>query len=784
MKNNEIIDNYKKSLEQKYNAVCFDIDGTLTKNNSKEIDERSIEIIADLLERRIPILLITGRGEKGLGDFVEDVHQKLINKYNVKFENLKKMYALTNDGARLFYTDDNKEHSIFNHNTYITTNEELQDLKIFNEKVLNILNQQSFKKNCKITYSVDSDNMNILNTRMVFNKQNIRLINSIIDIINETLKEYRLNNLVITRGIYKDKYIIQIGTTKKEVAIERAERLIGVPRNSMIRIGDCGDIRGNDYSMLNCEQGYSVDKTSGEINSCFPIFDSKGNILKGVEATLLLIKSAKLLPTVCLERADKNDYLNRYAVIESMMVKGKNEHLKVYNEIINNNFDLVNGVSDLFDESSGSIKIPMYEWILIDDKNPLKEVWGSFNEDKLLYSLRDDNNYLLRGSKTYYYFLANRESIGSNDYTSCDNVFEWYNNNIIFFENIYNALNQNYGFISISSKKMILGVLDNIRNILLTIINHNINADYSERNILININSKEDGYIYRLYKILYCNDSLMGKMIFSKDKINLKDIINLVDSIIDVLKLDFNKFKQNLQDKNYSKEYRAYREIDNFAENFITIKFNDEKKDIKGDFGVCGMCYGGLELPIIYKVINDKIDDVLLLKFNKKVSGYVNKQLMELRKFNINKYGGLFQVGDIKNNNIAILDDNMLTGKTIQLAINTLYDEKLNVSNIGIVRYPSVNRIDQMFMNNHAAVDYKLFFDYITGLCFPSPYSWRDQNNLDPYKDSLGVFDLNRKKIIECLVKNHDYKENSEVHEYKRRITNEEESSKHRRFGN
>ena len=32
--------------------------------------------------------------------------------------------------------------------------------------------------------------------------------------------------------------------------------------------------------------------------------------------------------------------------------------------------------------------------------------------------------------------------------------------------------------------------------------------------------------------------------------------------------------------------------------------------------------------------------------------------------------------------------------------------------------------------------------------------------------DSLGVFDLNRKKIIECLIKNHDYKAKSEVAEY------------------
>lgn len=61
-----IIKNYLNSLEQKYNAVCFDIDGTLTELNSSKIDERAIKMIADLLKRKIPIVFITGRGSTGL----------------------------------------------------------------------------------------------------------------------------------------------------------------------------------------------------------------------------------------------------------------------------------------------------------------------------------------------------------------------------------------------------------------------------------------------------------------------------------------------------------------------------------------------------------------------------------------------------------------------------------------------------------------------------------------------------------------------------------------------
>lgn len=37
---NELYNNFEKSLDQKYNAICFDIDGTLTIKNSNSIDKK------------------------------------------------------------------------------------------------------------------------------------------------------------------------------------------------------------------------------------------------------------------------------------------------------------------------------------------------------------------------------------------------------------------------------------------------------------------------------------------------------------------------------------------------------------------------------------------------------------------------------------------------------------------------------------------------------------------------------------------------------------------------
>ncbi len=270
----------------------------------------------------------------------------------------------------------------------------------------------------------------------------------------------------------------------------------------------------------------------------------------------------------------------------------------------------------------------------------------------------------------------------------------------------------------------------------------------------------------------------MSDICFKNNNLIDKDnICNLIATLKKIL-LD-NLIMENLSEnkEDYSKNYRAYREIDNFGENYIAVSIYRENCNGKNDgINACGLSYGGIELPIIAKIVDkNKIESLLLLKFNKNVSGYSNKQLIDLRNFNINEFGGLVNSILYQNSNLDLFDDNVLTGKTLQLAINALNDCDMNVKNICIVRYPGINRIDQMFLDNIAAVDYHLFFNYIYGLCFSSPYSWKDDewktiNGKIDYKDSTGVFDLNRKKIIECLIKNHDYTENSEVGEYRRRL--------------
>lgn len=604
----------------------------------------------------------------------------------------------------------------------------------------------------RITYSKDLKTNQILNVRMVFNTHDDGIINSMFDNIDKYIINNGLNGIHLTRGMYMDNPVIQIGTATKDKAIKRTEKIIGIPQNSMIRIGDCGDSRGNDYSMLNCNQGYSVDKTSGSNDSCFPIFDDYGNVLKGVEATLKLVKSAKILPTVSLEKADKDTYKYNLAKVESNIVSVRQSLLKKYNNLISSNFNNCNGIDDLFDKESGSIIIPMYEMELLQN-SPLKDFWISSENGSLIYSLRDNNNYLLRGSKTYYYFISNRISINRKDITSKEDVISWYKNNEKFLNDSINVILSTENLNNQINKKLLLGVLDNCRNILLVLINHYLVSNYFDKNILFDISLEGENRNNKLYNTIMEIERLMSGICFESQYIVDKE--KTIEIINNTRKVLLNNMTQELEkddEKDYSKNYRAYREIDNFAENYIAVSLYKEKCDNNRFANACGLSYGGIELPILAKIVDqNRIEKLLILKFNKEVSGYKNKQLLDLRKFNIKNFNGLINSEFFENSNVDLFDDNILTGKTLQIAINALYDCNINVNNICIVRYPSINRIDQMFLDNPSAVDYNLFFNYIYGLCFSSPYSWKDNNwknekGETDYTDSLGVFDLNRKK--------------------------------------
>ncbi len=189
------------------------------------------------------------------------------------------------------------------------------------------------------------------------------------------------------------------------------------------------------------------------------------------------------MPTICLEHATQNDYARAYAKVEKKMTQGKNNKLLYFNNLINNKFQSVDGINSLFDSSSGSVKIPMYEWITIPDDNPLKQLWLVGNNSSLYYSMYDNENILLRGPNIYYYFLSqrNHDENTREDTATKDMIYEWLNNNKVFFSKALTAVHNTSDINNLNNSKMILGLIDNIRNYMLILLNQQIVSNNVEK---------------------------------------------------------------------------------------------------------------------------------------------------------------------------------------------------------------------------------------------------------------------------------------------------------------
>ena len=71
----------------------------------------------------------------------------------------------------------------------------------------------------------------------------------------------------------------------------------------------------------------------------------------------------------------------------------------------------------------------------------------------------------------YYYFLSQRihDENTREDITTKEMIYEWLNNNMEFFSKSLIAINNTLDINDLNNVKMILGLIDNVRNYLLII---------------------------------------------------------------------------------------------------------------------------------------------------------------------------------------------------------------------------------------------------------------------------------------------------------------------------
>lgn len=790
---------YKSAMTSLYHAVCLDIDDTLTYKNMEE-KKQVVKVLAQLTKRNIIICFITGRGKSNAFEFLNDLKMSILTYDDSIHESqFCRWYCITNNGCMLFCFDSLTQKGFMGKSVSFVDSDvrrKYMELKsiIQQEVAVHLSKKFSISEEKILKDSNDSIGENSL--RFPFSPEYAELIDcGLMEELRRIVAKHTDYPFGVNRGIYhkNNKIVIEISMTTKGWAINKFEEYLGIPKNKMVRIGDQGDSLGNDFEMLDSQCGFSVGKYSSSEKACWPVvryWQFNTDILEGAEGTIELLNTLKIFPTICLEKPSKDIYLPRLALSEKQSIAANRETYEYYQNLLRyalmGQNERVSNVWDFIDEQTGAFCVHDAEYALLKAINPehiLFKIYDSHKvsnkskQPRLKFALRTDSGLLLRGPLNYYYGLSFRQEGGKNISLVFLNRFNQYR--VHFFKCSVNAI-RNCGHIDMKdsiAKRALLGIMDSIRDYLLILINIRL-QEYAGSKDKLYIFTEKDKELNELYILAKQNLTYMYNCLFNNVDANfVRNFRNFITQKILVIAKQAEQYFLTLKNFDYRKGCRVWREIDSFYENIIAVdtsvnkmlyECGFEKKEVL----LYGIRYGSLELPIItamlfdvkYKYFNVKYSvGALCLKSN--YSSNHKGELDTKRTFSsINRRG-------INSNDYfhILMDDNLVTGRTIQIAINMLVNRDIYPEKMIVVRYPALNRTKHMFLPNHGAPDPDLFWEYVYGLTSPTPYSrlnhpysYKKIPN-DMYLDELGEFNKTRTYVLNLLYKNGLYSLMGEV---------------------
>ncbi|EEM44298.1 hypothetical protein [Bacillus thuringiensis] len=214
----------------------------------------------------------------------------------------------------------------------------------------------------------------------------------------------------------------------------------------------------------------------------------------------------------------------------------------------------------------------------------------------------------------------------------------------------------------------------------------------------------------------------------------------------------------------FRKVIRVHRETDNFWENYIGIKYSVDflNKEIRFDrkkINLIGVLYGGLELTVLAKILLTQSNVMATVNFINYRKDYLDRvtdtnEMMQL-KVNIDNFRNAFNI---------IVEDNILTGKTIKNITDLFIQNSININKYIILRHPNLNRLPQMAFYD-SFMDLDLVERDFVGLIMSSPYTKIKEgtNIYNEFLDELGIFTLSGYKFCKYLYKNGVFEENTEI---------------------
>lgn len=500
---NRIAQTINETFGTVYNVVCIDIDKTLTDNvQGKEfIPESIIKSFKRIISLNCYVCFITGRGKENSKSIINELIQRCVNSKSYNMSLISRWYCITNNGVDILFTKPD-DKALMEHSISLLQKEVINKFrnrkKFLRDEVATIISKHiGLKKEEIVLSSENSSGDTSLRFRMPDNVDNIILTKILIEIKNKVSEL----SFYVSQGIYQNLKVIEIAPFSKGEAIKQLVHILGVSDDKILRIGDQGGLWGNDYSMLNCNSGFSVDSISNDLYNCFPILNWNHNyeLLKGPQATALLLDSLSIYPTVTLKNPNRKKYVENISILEKKAycesLSVKRNYVQRLSKFIkyNNNVD----IDQIIDPISGAVSF--FDWECNDafSQNPnhilFKLFLPHYDPCSITFSwqnaMHTHNGLILRGP-IYYFGLCNRE----NGKVSKTVAQIWKDSMVHFITSANKILTDEKNSVNLKeyySRKTILGLADNIRNILLIVLNTVIQyiVDKKQANIIITLNS-------------------------------------------------------------------------------------------------------------------------------------------------------------------------------------------------------------------------------------------------------------------------------------------------------
>jgi hydroxymethylpyrimidine pyrophosphatase-like HAD family hydrolase/pyrimidine operon attenuation protein/uracil phosphoribosyltransferase len=777
-----------------YKAVAFDIDGTITSPSLTDIDHLMAWEIGKLLRRGVPVVLITGRGRTLAREGV----RQIINATGLDIRYASRLSCITHNGLLWLKAPANNPEAILQEEIPLAP--EFYELPEVRKQLTQdaVIKQGLANETIKISSEPTEHPLAIRITMNADDQSTVSHVSKKLEELIESISISRREPIYLTSGIFGNHISYDITPTNKVKAVEFFSKATGIRLGEILRVGDQGEKGGNDFEFLNSSRAFSVDRFGSQLDKCFPVIGDSSNVqLKGVSATQALLKRVKIYPPLTLCPDPQHNHLRALQRFEKAALSRARREQKLLLEqmklrinrmltFTHTSLDLEQiDIGEIYQVRNGGVRIRDWEIPELDENHPVRKLFGLqdsllFDEDtnNLKWACFTDDAFLLRGAN-YYWAMMN---------DTCEAGYMAKYRLVVkgFFEGSIEAIRQlSKEEPNLTKFKFVLGVMDNIRNILIQI-------QYA---IYVSDIIGKKGYSYSaqffnqilaVHTELHFNCLLNANLHWSKLLNGYAILLEKISKSLDEYFVYVTPYELGF----IKPLIRKWRECDDFLQNILAVQIGihefeetliRSERNIKS-ISLIGLVYGGLELPAIACAVakNEEIPIVpgflnLSLYGDQSIRTKLLKEEIGAEDIILNQDDqistlALFEGRAIKQNlegrYSIIMDDNCTTGRTIQSARDILVKNGAEVVGAIVVRYPGSNRYLEMQFPNHGLPDPEVLLSFIRGLVSPSYYTrliktgkdisevLRESDNPSKvYLDSTGIFDMSRWELERFLTK-------------------------------